>query len=162
MKQWPGMEFIPGSTIVLWSNFVNNLRNSEDYDPEKALRFLALRSQLTYALHRGGAGLLLGADAPQIFNPPGFSIHRELELLVEAGLTPFEALKTGTVNVAEYLGESKRSGKVKRGFKADLVLLDSNPLESIPFHNEIAGVVRDGKWHDREDLERRLEEIRNR
>lgn len=162
MKEWPGMEFMPGSTIVLWSNFVNNLRNSEDFDPEKALRFLELRSQLTYALHRGGAGLLLGADAPQIFNPPGFSVHRELELLVEAGLTPFEALKTGTVNVAEYLGESNRSGKVKRGFKADLVLLDSNPLESIPFHNEIAGVVRDGKWYDREDLERRLEEIRNR
>jgi len=162
MKQWPGMEFMPGATVVLWTNFVNNLRASEEYNPDKALRFLALRSKITYELHKGGAGLLLGADAPQIFNPPGFSIHRELELLVKAGLSPFEALKTGTVNVATYLGESDVRGKVLPGFKADVLLLDSNPLESIPFHNHISGVVRNGKWFDKSELENRLNEIRSR
>lgn len=162
MILWPGMEFMPGSTVILWANFVNNLRNSPDYDPHKALRFLELRMQLTHALHQGGAGLLLGADAPQIFNPPGFSIHRELALLVNAGLTPYEALKTGTVNVSVYLGESNKSGKVKEGFRADLMLLSTNPLDSIPFHNEIEGIVINGKWYNKEDIEGRLDEIRNR
>jgi len=161
MMAWPGMEYVRPQTAANWQRYVDNLRNGEDYDPAQARRFLDVRLQITRALHEEGAGLMLGADAPQIFNPPGFSVHRELALLVDAGLTPFEALKTGTVNVAEYL-KKESSGKIRAGYRADLVLLTSNPLESIPFHDRIAGVVSDGRYYSRADLDRMLGEIRKR
>lgn len=162
MRNWPGMEYISGSTLDNWSDFVRNLRSGSDYDANKARRFLEVRDQLLLALHEAGAGLMLGADAPQIFNPPGFSAHRELQLYVDAGLTPFEALETGTVNVAEYLGESGTAGVVAPGAQADIVLLSSNPLESIPFHDRIEGVISAGTYYDREELDKMLREIKSR
>lgn len=162
MREWPGMEYMPSATVEGWVNFVNNLRQQDDYDSDKAKRFLELRDLLTKSLHDAGAGLLLGADAPQIFNPPGYSVHRELELLVGAGLTPFEALKTGTVNVGEYLGEEDKVGKIDIGYRADLILLNANPLETIPFQSRIMGVISNGKYISRDELDEMLNEIRER
>lgn len=162
MREWPGMEFLPSETVNNWAEFVDNLRQGSDYDADKARRFLELRSKLILSLHEEGAGLMLGADAPQIFNPPGYSAHRELELLVDAGLTPYEALKTGNVNVAAYLGEEGESGKILPGHRADLILLSSNPLESIPFHDRIEGIISEGHYFSREDLDQMLDEIRTR
>ena len=162
MADWPGMEYLPPETVEGWINFVTNLREGDDYDAEQAERFLELRDLLTKALHDAGAGLMLGADAPQIFNPPGYSAHRELELLVGAGLTPYEALETGTVNVAEYLGEGDEAGKIAEGYRADLIILDANPLETIPFHNRIMGVVSDGEYMSREEFDEMLFNIRER
>ncbi len=62
------------------------------FDPKIATLAIELRRRIIFALHRAKAGLLLGSDAPQVFNVPGFSLHRELDVLVDAGLTPFEAL----------------------------------------------------------------------
>lgn len=160
MMEWPGMKYIPENMADRWADFVTNLRQSDDYDTEKARRFLELRLTLTKALHDGGAKLLLGSDAPQIFNPPGFSIHRELELLTDAGLTPFDALKTGTVNVAEYLGKQDTEGKIKPGFRADLILLSQNPLEHFPFEDTIKGVVLHGNFMDKESLNELLSELK--
>jgi len=160
MNQWPGMEFIPENTRNGWVNFVSQLRAGDDYDEEQARRFLELRNKLTLALHEEGAGLLLGADAPQIFNPPGYSAHRELALLVEAGLSPFEALKTGSVNVGVYLDEEDRTGKVAPEFRADLIMLTSNPLESIPFHDKIEGVMIEGRFYDNAALEELRDKVR--
>lgn len=156
MKNWPGMEYMPEETVTNWAGYVQDIRNSSDYDPEKARRFLEIRDQLLLALHDGGAGLMLGADAPQIFNPPGYSAHRELKLYVDAGLTPFEALKTGNVNVANYLGE-ENSGIIAPGNRADLILLSSNPLESIPFGNNIKAVISNGEYFSGEELDNMLE-----
>lgn len=162
MRSWPGMQYISESTQDNWSEFVRNLRMGSDYNADKAHRFLELRDRLLTSLHEAGAGLMLGADAPQIFNPPGFSTHRELQLYVEAGLTPYEALETGTVNVAEYLEESDRAGIIAHGARADLVLLSDNPLESIPFHEHIEGVISAGKYYSRAELDRLLLEIERR
>lgn len=158
MRDWPGMEYMPERLVRNWSNAVRQIRSSDDYDVEQAHQFLNIRKKLTYALHEEGAGLLLGADAPQIFNPPGFAAHRELELLVEAGLTPFEAIKTGTVNVGNYLNEENDTGKIAPGYRADLILLRSNPLESIPFQDQIEGVIYRGNYLDRAALNQLLEE----
>lgn len=161
MMNWPGMEFINNQTRVGWSNYVNLIRGGEAYDPDQALEFLEIRKELTRALHEHGAGLLLGADAPQIFNPPGFSAHRELALLTEAGLTPLEAIKTGTVNVGIYLGEEDTTGKIAPGFRADLLFLSVNPLETMPFKNYIEGVMIQGIYLDRAALDEMLEEVRS-
>jgi len=112
----------------------------------------------TILLFAGCAGLLLGADSPQVFNVPGFAIHRELEALVAAGLTPYEALRTGTVAVGEFLGT--RAGIVAVGRNADLLLLDANPLEDIGNSRRIHGVMLRGTWYPLADLEQRLEAYR--
>ncbi len=161
MQNWPGMEFIPAQTVEGWSNYVNQVRAGDAYDPDQAREFLEIRKKLTYALHRHNAGLLLGADAPQIFNPPGYSAHRELALLVDAGLSPFEAIKTGTVNVGRYLDEEDQTGRVAPGYRADLILLSANPLETIPFNQYIEGVVYRGNFADREQLDEILNYLRN-
>lgn len=159
MDNWPGMEYIPQNTRQGWINFVTQLRGGSDYDADKARQFLELRDKLTLALHNEGAGLLLGADAPQIFNPPGYSAHRELELLVKAGLSPYEALKTGTVNVGVYLNEENQTGKIAPGFRADLILLSDNPLQAIPFHDHIEGVMMHGIYYDRDLLDGLLQNV---
>ncbi len=118
--------------------------------------------QLILALHEAGAGLLLGSDAPQVFNVPGFAIHRELEYVVAAGLTPYEALRTGTVNPAEFFGQQRVFGTVEPGKEADLVLLDANPLADIGNASRIHGVMLRGRWLGREDLDAILEKFERR
>ena len=161
MREWPGMEYIATNTLENWVNFVNNIRSDEKYDVTQAERFLEIRKKLTYALHKAGAGIMLGADAPQIFNPPGFSAHRELQLLVDAGLTPFEALKTGTVNVGIYLDEEDRTGIIAPGYRADLIFLTANPLETLPFQDYIEGVMYNGVYADRSELDSHLERVKS-
>ena len=124
-----------------------------NYAPATAARSIEIRHQLILALHESGAGLLLGSDSPQIFNVPGFALHRELEYLVDAGLSPYEALRTGTVNAAEYFDASDQFGSIQEGLAADLVLLDSNPLADISESRRIHGVMVRGRWLSRSDLD---------
>ena len=124
------------------------------YDAAVAARGIELRHRLIFELHRAGAGLLLGSYSPQVFNVPGFSLHRELDVLVAAGLSPYEALSTGTVAVAEFLGSN--GGIVATGRDADLVLLDANPLDDISNSRRIHGVMLRGTWYGASALETRI------
>ena len=127
-------------------------------DPAALQRFIDARRRLILALHRAGAGLLAGADAPQIFNVPGDSLHRELALYVEAGLTPTEALATATGNVARFLGQPGQ-GCLAPGCVADLVLLEADPRQDIANLTRIRGVIRAGRWFNRSELDRMLDDI---
>lgn len=160
MSGWPGMEFVSEGVLNSWVNTVRQIRASDAYDKEQASKFLKVRNDLTKSLQEHGDRLLLGADSPQIFNPPGFATHRELALLVEAGLTPYEAIKTGTVNVGRYLGETGETGIIAPGYRADLILLHSNPLEAIPFHDAISGVIYRGFYLSEEELDDLLNSLR--
>ena len=155
LRNRPEMRYVPAEVVDRWAEAKAAQLADRDYDPEVARRAIELRRTLILELHRAGAGLLLGADSPQIFNVPGFSLHRELDALVAAGLTPYEALRTGTVAVAEFLGTS--TGIVAVGRDADLVLLDANPLADIGNSRRIHGVVLRGTWYPAAALERRLE-----
>jgi imidazolonepropionase-like amidohydrolase len=97
---------------------------------------------LTGILRRAGVPLLAGTDAPEPFVPPGLSMHQELELLVDSGLSPAEALRCATLHNATALGQADRLGTVERGKLADLVLLDANPLDSIAHTRDREGVPR--------------------
>ena len=101
--------------------------------------------------------MLLGSDSPQIFNVPGFALHRELEYIVSAGLTPFEALQSGTANAARFFAAESTFGTVQTGLEADLILLDATPLELISNSKRIYGVMVRGKWFSRADLDRMLQ-----
>jgi hypothetical protein len=100
--------------------------------------------ELTGMLYRAGVPLLAGTDAPEPFVPPGFSMHQELELLVESGLSPAGAIRCATLHNAQALGQAGRLGTIEPGKLADLVLLDANPLESIGNTRRIAKVFRGG------------------
>jgi imidazolonepropionase-like amidohydrolase len=114
-------------------------------------RFLAVRRRILKALYDAGVPFALGSDAPQVWNVPGYSTHRELQALVDAGLTPYQALRTGTVDVGRYFS-AKDSGTIAEGHRADLILLDADPLEQIANSTRIAGVVLAGRWLSREEL----------
>jgi len=150
----PGMQYMPQATVARWVAAKEALLAERDFDPETAELAIELRRRLIFELHKAGAGLLLGADSPQVFNVPGYSIHAELDTLVASGLTPFDALRTGTAAVAEFLGSN--AGAVAVGRDADLVLLDANPLDDIRNARRIHGVVLKGTWHSAESLGKRL------
>ncbi|HEX9564245.1 MAG TPA: amidohydrolase family protein [Gemmatimonadaceae bacterium] len=139
-----------------WRTNKNNLLAQAAVPRDQRQEFIALRRRFIKALHDAGVLFLLGSDAPQWWNVPGFSAHRELGALVAAGLTPFQALRTGTVNVARFMGEEGRSGVVRLGARADLLLLDANPLDDITNSLRINGVVVNGRWVDPAERERML------
>lgn len=159
MAARPEMRYMPPSTVRQWVERKRSFQGEDGFDATRAERYLELRRALILALHEAGAGLLLGSDAPQWWNVPGFSARRELELMVAAGLTPYEALRTGTVAPAEYFGETDRWGTIAEGRSADLVLLDASPLDDISNLWAQAGVMVRGRWLPREEIDRRLEEI---
>lgn len=150
----PEMKYVSAATVRGWVYAKQQQLDDESYDAVVAKRAIELRRQLILALHDAGAGLLLGSDAPQIFNVPGFSLHRELDVLVAAGLTPYEALQTGTTAVAKFLRSN--AGEIVVGRDADLILLRSNPLQEINNIRSINGVMVRGQWYSRDELDRRL------
>jgi imidazolonepropionase-like amidohydrolase len=90
---------------------------------------------------------------------PGFSLHGELRELVDAGLTPYEALRSSTTNPFEYLGEADRAGTIEAGKRSDLLLLDANPLEDVSAASKIAGVLVRGHWLGREAIRNKMRAI---
>ena len=154
LRTRPGMQYMPKATVDRWAAAREAVLAESNFDAETAALAIALRRQLILELHKAGAGLLLGSDSPQVFNVPGFSIHEELDALVASGLTPYEALRAGTVAVAEFLGSN--AGAVAAGLDADLVLLDANPLDDIRNARRIHGVILKGTWHSAGSLRKRL------
>ena len=106
-----------------------------------------------------GGKLLSGSDVLIPTNLPGYSLHRELEELVKAGLTPYEALRVSTTNSFEYLGEADQSGTIAPGKTASMVLLSANPLQNISNTTKIEGVICKGMWIPKVVIDSRLEEI---
>ena len=159
LRNRPEMRYMPRSTVQKWVRAKEQQMRDRGFDADIAARAIRIRRQLILALHDAGAGLLLGSDAPQVFNVPGFSLHHELGFLVKAGLTPFEALQTGTSAVARFLDIN--TGIVAVGREADLVLLDANPLVDISNAHRIHGVMLRGDWHSSIELDRRLESFRS-
>ena len=147
------MKYMPESTVQRWVEAKQSQEQERGFSKEVAAKAIEIRRALILALHEANGRILLGSDAPQIFNVPGFSIHHELEFLVASGLSPFEALQTGTVNVATFLGLD--TGSIEVGRAADLVLLDANPLDDIGNTRRVHGVMLRGDWHSRGDLEQR-------
>lgn len=117
------------------------------------------RLALVGVMHREGVRLLAGTDTPAPYVFPGFSLHEELELLVQAGLTPLEVLQSTTRNPAQYLGMLDRLGTVEQAKFADLVLLDANPLDEISNTKKIAAVVVGGKLFTKDALQTLLANV---
>jgi Amidohydrolase family len=112
--------------------------------------------ELTRGLHEAGVPIMAGTDSPDPWVFPGFSLHDELELLVEAGFTPSQALRAATYSPAEFIGKSSDYGMAEKGLVADLVLLDADPLLDIRNTRRISAVILRGKLFLRKDLDTML------
>lgn len=121
--------------------------------------YVDLLTRLTGELHEANVPLLAGSDAGVPGVLPGSSLHEELSFLVQAGLTPYEALRTATVNAAIYLDAEQEFGRVAVGLRADLVLLTGNPLYYIAHTRSRVGVMRRGRWFPAGELEAALAEL---
>ncbi|MGA8150092.1 MAG: amidohydrolase family protein [Terriglobales bacterium] len=144
-----------------WPMFKRDIIKDMDTDPLPVRkRFVQMELEMTLAMHRAGVPFMAGTDtAAGVHIFPGFSLHQELELFVEAGLTPMEALQTATRNPAQFLGRLSDMGTVQAGKIADLVLLDANPLDDIHNARKIRAVVLAGRYFSRSDLDEMLHQV---
>jgi hypothetical protein len=117
---------------------------------------LSFSLAIVSGLHARGAGLLLGTDTFEMNVIPGFSALHELEYLVRAGLTPYEALQAGTVNAALALHEIETLGTIDVGKRADLLLLTANPLGNVRNVSRRVGVMLRGRWLPESELQNQL------
>lgn len=147
------MKYMPAGFKERWDPSGNpRFRDRSPDDIARRLAVFKKELEVVGAMHRAGVDILAGTDALNPYCFPGFSMHDELALLVEAGLSPFEALRTATVNPARFLGREKEFGTVEIGKYADLLLLDANPLENIRNTQKINTVILNGVLFDKERL----------
>jgi len=131
-------------------------------DPAAADLWANNRLEVLKALSDGGVGMLMGTDSPQIFSVPGFSLHREMQAMAKSGMSPYEILVSGTRAVGEYFRRSDTFGTVAVGRRADLILLNANPLDDIGNVTDRAGVMVRGRWFSEASIQERLDEIARR
>jgi cytosine/adenosine deaminase-related metal-dependent hydrolase len=155
----PEMRYMPRSVLDQWVRAKRERQAARDFQPAAARRLVELRRGLLRSLHAAGAPIALGSDAPQFFNVPGFSIHHELRMMAAAGLSPYEVLITGTRNPARYFGVPEKFGTIAPGQRADLILLEANPLEDLANLQRRAGVMLRGRWLSEADIRSRLDQI---
>jgi len=154
----PRMAYIPRSLRTAWrpDEILKQVPPEEHPDIQRAFQ---IDLDLVGRMHRAGVAVLAGTDTdgqtPFLF--PGFSLHEELELLVECGMSPMDALRAATQKAAECVGIEDSCGTIEKGKTADLVLLSANPLEDIRNTQRIAGVILNGRWHSPDDLKRLLD-----
>jgi len=134
-----------------------------DWNPDAALTLRAYQQSIsmTHALHEGGTRLLLGTDSYKPTVLPGFALHQELQSFVEAGLSPYEAIRAGTADAAIFLHQENEFGIVAAGQRADLLLLEGNPLQDVRNVSKRAGVMVNGHWFREAELQHRLVDLRN-
>ena len=148
------LNYIPRSDVNSWSpqTDTRNVNLSAQEITNRNIR-LAKESELVGEMSRAGIKILAGTDLGNPYVYPGFSLHDELELLVQAGLSTMQALQTATINPARFFGREKELGTIEKGKIADLVLLDTNPLENISNTKKIAAVIINGRLLRRTDLD---------
>src|SRR5688500_17239224 len=148
--------------ITQKGNLIQGQRNN-GVTPELAAKYTDLRRRALKALVDADAPLLMGTDSPQLFMVPGFALHRELAIIASLGVSPFRLYESGSKNVARYvadkLKQDGRFGTVAVGNRADLVLLDPNPLQTVENPKRRAGVMVRGRWVSSQEIERGLAQL---
>ena len=164
----PEMRYLPKQMVENWTGqrnkFIDGLKQSYasaggtsvPSTSDRYRTFMAVRSKIIKALDDADAGVLLGADTPQVMQVPGWATHGELKALVAAGLSSYRALRAGTVNVARYFKTDVRTGTLQRGKEASAILVDGNPLDDVGNAGKISGVLVRGKWLPKAELDQKL------
>lgn len=144
------LKYLPDSERILWQEWVKDYYYVYgEWDLEKQLRMRKRRFEIVSTMHKKGVPIMAGTDCASIGVFWGSSIHEELDLLVQAGLSELEALKTATLNPAIFLEKTEYLGTIKKGKMADLIILDQNPLIDISNTRKINGVITNGNYFNR-------------
>ncbi|MFT4603303.1 MAG: imidazolonepropionase-like amidohydrolase [Rhodothermales bacterium] len=159
LNAFPELVYASPASRASWEQQFRQRTMAPQFDLAQNRRVIDARMQVLSALHKAGAGILMGTDAPQQYSVPGFSLHREMERMVDAGMSPYDVIRTGTVNVGTYFSAWDTFGQVAEGNRADLILLTANPLESISNVAKRAGVMVRGTWYPEADIQERLAAI---
>lgn len=152
------LKYLPAELRSQWDDFNNGSGTGHHTPRDPALGRMLFQKDLALvgAMQRAGVGILAGTDTLNPYCLPGFSLHDELGLLVQSGLTPMEALQAATANAARFMGLEKDSGAIEPGKLADLVLLDADPLQDIHNTTKIHAVFANGHLYDRSALDKFL------
>ena len=156
------MDLVPVALRTRWlQRRKQYLERQTDEGFTAAAAVAATAARAVRDLRDGGARVLAGTDSFDAFVLPGYSLHQELELLAAAGLSPLQALQAATRTAAEYRGTLQSEGTIEVGKRADLVLLDVDPLRDIVNARRVHAVVVGGKFYQRVQLDRMLDEVRS-
>lgn len=154
----PNLRYVPGSIRSQWDPA--KLRENSSDEELAGLKAEAARDlELVKAMHKAGVLFMAGSDGPDPYVIPGFSLHDELEWLVKSGFTPAQALQAATTMPAQFLNKMDKYGIVEPGRLADMVLLDENPVTDIRNTRKIFGVVANGRYYSRRDLDTMLQQV---
>jgi imidazolonepropionase-like amidohydrolase len=158
----PREKYIPLQVLANWQKGAKE-RDNGATPQEFALRELLMQASLRIVgrMKAAGVPILAGTDTTAPFVFPGSSLHEELALLVQAGLTPMQSLQAATKLPAEFLGKQQTQGTVEPGRIADLLLLDASPLDDIRSTQKIRAVVLGGRLLDRNSLDGLLSKEEN-
>jgi imidazolonepropionase-like amidohydrolase len=155
----PEMKFVDSSTLSWWSSLKEphtHAGSAKNGGADLGSAFFSSQVNLVKSLNRQHALILAGTDTPNPLLVPGFSLHDELRRLHDAGLSNFEVLQTATTNPTAFLGLLAESGTVEIGKRADLVLVDDNPLQNLETLRTPFGVMLGGKWLSKSQLKELL------
>jgi len=154
----PDIRFYPKKVVDQWMG-VSKRYLSTAAPIEKREKYIAIRNRLVKAIYDAGGRVMAGSDTPEWLMLYGHTLHLELIDLRDAGLSNYAALETATRNPALFFGTLNKTGTIEKGKRADLVLLEANPLDDIANTQKRAGVMRNGKYYAQAEMEKWLDEI---
>ena len=155
----PEVRYVPQAWRTNWMQQLSQMRQGNTQSAEQRQKTLALRRRILKALQTAGCPIAFGTDSPQLYSVPGFSMHREMSSMAAAGLTPQQILVSGTRNAARYFGADQEFGSVAPGQRADLILVNGNPLADLSNVGRRAGVMVNGRWLPEAEIQAHLERI---
>jgi imidazolonepropionase-like amidohydrolase len=150
------MRYVPPALVAQWTRQKDNFARGVGTTVERAARYREVRRRIIRELAAANVPVAVGSDAFNMFDVPGSGTFNELETLVAAGLTPFQALTASTSTVARLMNLENELGTIATGKSADLVLLDGNPLGDVTNVRRQAGVMLRGRWFTRAELDAKL------
>lgn len=156
IRAQPDFKFYPPKVQQQWLDFYKRNRMINTVPLEKRARWVGLRERLIKAIYDAGGKLMAGSDTPEFLWLYGFGLHHELKALKDAGISNYAALAAGTRNAHEFFGTLDKVGTIQKGQRADLILLDANPLDDITNTQKRSGVMLKGEWYSQSELNRWL------
>lgn len=152
-------DYLPPKLAKQWRGLAKGLSISGKRLPEYRLELSQWFMDIVRTMQMANVPIMTGTDSPVLVITPGFALHLELGMLVEAGLSELQALQAATINPAQWFGVDGHTGSIGRGMHADLVLLNDNPLDDIAHTRNIEAVIIRGELFDREQLDQALAEL---